>query len=902
MEKLESLWGDEIEEELPVKKKEKTKKALDKIAKPKKPKEAKESVEKVIKSKSINLEDKLNLIKSEVLRVLAKQVENVTVITSREKYFEYLQGAVNSGVIAVDTETNNSLDPITCKLMGLCLYYPGAKQAYIPVNHRNYKTGERLTNQLTEQDIKDGLEFVLEKSFSRGGWIPDYDGQSYIEWYQNHIEPLSTNSSIEWVFHNGKFDYQVIKKTCGIEVPITWDTLLGAKLIDENEFSAGLKQQYISKIDPEQEKYDIEHLFEGVEYADVDAAIFSLYAATDSYMTYRLYKEYQLPIFESKDYTDVYELFREIEVPCITVTAEMELNGIEIDQEYSKRLQNKYHARLEKLDAKLINLLNKLKETIDNWKNTNDALQSQMKKQSEKQRANALKSANYDDSLWKYQDGTWYKLSKSKLEQLGENLTPKELGSPVKLAIVLYSILKAPRVNDEKPDGTGEDELKAIIRKSDNNDIKELCTLMLDRRELDKLLNSFIDTLPNKVNVDNRIHCHFNQYGAATGRFSCSEPNLQQIPSHNKEIRMMFRAKEGYMLLGSDFSQQEPRLLSQFSQDTNMINAYKNGKDLYATIAMGVYHNKYEDNLEFNPDGTPSADGAKRRSSCKSLLLGIMYGRGVASIAEQIKGTVEEAQQIIDNFYNSFPQVKKWIQESEEFAKKTGYVSDLWGRRRRLPDILLPQYTIRYKDKNMANGDFNPFIGCVNRTTSDKLIKEYENKLSKIKGRKQYDAIKNEALGNGIEIINNGGFISQAQRQCVNARIQGSAATMTKKAMIKIYKDKELRDLGFRLAIGVHDELIGECPEQNIDRAAELLTYDMKSCAQDKVSVPFKCDADISYNWYWNSFKSIVLKEFLDYAAEHSNNYKEAYNYIVEEHTELTAENLLDVVEGYDIS
>ena len=579
MEKLESLWGEEIEEELPVKKKEKTKKALDKIAKPKKPKEAKEAVEKVIKSKSINLEDKLNLIKSEVLRVLAKQVDNVTVITSREKYFEYLQGAVNSGVIAVDTETNNSLDPITCKLMGLCLYYPGAKQAYIPVNHRNYKTGERLTNQLTEQDIKEGLEFVLEKSFSKDGWTPDYEGETYFEWYQNHIETLSTNSSIEWVFHNGKFDYQVIKKTCGIEVPITWDTLLGAKLIDENEFSAGLKQQYVSKIDPEQEKYDIEHLFEGVEYADVDASLFALYAATDSYMTYRLYKEYQLPIFESKDYADVYKLFREIEVPCITVTAEMELNGIEIDQEYSKRLQNKYHARLEKLDEKLINLLDRLKETIDNWKNTNDALQSQMKKQSEKQRANALKSANYDDSLWKYQDGIWYKSSKSKLEQLGENLTPKELGSPVKLAILLYSILKAPRVNDEKPDGTGEDELKAIIRKSDNNDVKELCNLMLDRRELDKLLNSFIDTLPNKVNVDNRIHCHFNQYGASTGRFSCSEPNLQQIPSHNKEIRMMFRATTRY----NNIESEDNTFIVPYTDEVETDNGWKYMKDVLLT-------------------------------------------------------------------------------------------------------------------------------------------------------------------------------------------------------------------------------------------------------------------------------------------------------------------------------
>ena len=907
MEKLESLWGEEIEEEIPVKKKEKTKKALDKIAKPKKPKEAKEVIEKVIKSTKITLEEKLALIRQEVLKVLAKQVDNVIVIRTKEEYFNYLEGAVKVGEIAVDTETNNSLDPITCKLMGLCLYYPGAKQAYVPVNHRDWQTKERLDWQLTEADIREGLEYLLEKSFSRGGWIPDYEGQSYVEWYQNHIEPLSTDSSIQWIYHNGKFDYQVLKKTCNIELPITWDTLLGAKLIDENEFSAGLKQQYVSKIDPEQEKYDIEHLFQGVEYADVDPYLFALYAATDSYMTYRLYKEYQYPIFSSKEYRDVYELLTQIEVPCITVTAEMELNGIEIDQEYSKRLQNKYHNRLANLDAKLQALLTRLDGTIEIWKHSNDATKKQMKKQSDKQRANAIKSANYDDSLWKFDCGTWYKLSKSKLEQLGLDndevkLNPESLSSPVKLAILLYSILKAPRVNEEKPDGTGEDELKGIMKKSDNADVKELCNLMLARRELDKLLNSFIDTLPNKVNVDNRIHCHFNQYGAATGRFSCSEPNLQQIPSHNKEIRMMFRAKEGYMLLGSDFSQQEPRLLSQFSQDTNMINAYKNGKDLYATIAMGVYHNKYEDNLEFNPDGTPSADGAKRRGSCKSLLLGIMYGRGVASIAEQIKGTVEEAQQIIDNFYNSFPQVKKWIQESEEFAKKTGYVSDLWGRRRRLPDILLPQYTIRYKDKNMANGDFNPFIGCVNRTTSDKLIKEYENKLSKIKGRKQYDAIKNEALGNGIEIINNGGFISQAQRQCVNARIQGSAATMTKKAMIKIYKDKELRDLGFRLAIGVHDELIGECPEQNIDRAAELLTYDMKSCAQDKVSVPFKCDADISYNWYWNSFKSIVLKEFLDYAAEHNNNYKEAYNYIVTEHTELTAENLLDVVEGYDVN
>lgn len=335
-----------------------------------------------------------------------------------------------------------------------------------------------------------------------------------------------------------------------------------------------------------------------------------------------------------------------------------------------------------------------------------------------------------------------------------------------------------------------------------------------------------------------------------------------------------------------------------------MINAYKHGKDLYATIAMGVYHNKYEDNLEFNPDGTPNPDGAKRRGNCKSLLLGIMYGRGVNSIAEQINGTVQEAQAIVDNFYKSYPKVKKWIDETEEFAKAHGYVEDFWGRRRRLPDILLPKFTVRYKPgvADTSLGDFNPFIGCANRQTTTSLIAQYTTLVNQAKSRKQIDDIKARADKDGIEIINNGGFISAAQRQCVNARIQGSAASMTKLAMIRLYNDQRLKELGFRLLIGVHDELIGECPEANVEEVAKLLTDDMKAVGEEATGIPFKCDADISYNWYWSSYRSIVLKEFLDYASKHDNNYKEAFEYITKEHEELTAENLLDVVEGYNVA
>ena len=142
--------------------------------------------------------------------------------------------------------------------------------------------------------------------------------------------------------HNGKFDYEVIKCTCGVKLDMYWDTMIAAKVLDENERSAGLKQQYIEKIDPSIEKYSIDHLFKGVEYAVVKPEVFALYAATDSMMTYKLYM-WQKERFEIKGHERIYNLFLNIEMPIVEVAAEMELTGVEVDQEYSKRLSEKYH-------------------------------------------------------------------------------------------------------------------------------------------------------------------------------------------------------------------------------------------------------------------------------------------------------------------------------------------------------------------------------------------------------------------------------------------------------------------------------------------------------------------------------------------------------------------------------
>ena len=466
----DSLWGDDFVVQ-PTKKV--AKKIINKITSPVTPKVV---AEKAVNSKSLPLDERLKLITENVYKILGRYANDTQVIKTREEFHSYIQAAISNGIISIDTETNNSLDPITCKIMGLCLYTPNMKNAYIPINHINPVTQERLDWQMTEEDVYEELNYL---------------GDTFV------------------VTHNGKFDYKVIKCTCGFKIRLDWDTLVGAKCLDENERSAGLKQQYIEKIDSSVEKYSIDHLFEKVEYAVVDPQVFALYAATDSYMTYKLY-EWQKKQFELADNKRVYNMFLKVEMPLVEVIAEMELQGMEVDQEYGKLLSAKYHKQLDNIDNKLNEELDKLKPSIEAWRLTEDA--------------------NYAAK------------GKTKSEQLTE---PINLGSPTQLAILIYDIMKAPVIDKEKPRSTGEDVIKAIGDKMHT----PFFELLLKRRELVKLLSTYIDAIPELAKrwPDGRVRTHFNQYGAATGRLSSSDPiNFQNIPSHNKEIRMLFKATTKY--------------------------------------------------------------------------------------------------------------------------------------------------------------------------------------------------------------------------------------------------------------------------------------------------------------------------------------------------------------------
>lgn len=455
-----SLWGEAFNVKPDV---VKTKKIIDKVNNPKKP--------RVVKSKSAeSIELRLASIEENVRRILGVYTEDTEVIKTEEQMINFFDIAIKNNVIAIDTETNNSLDPITCKLMGPCFYTPGQKNVYIPVNHVD-KSDNRFEWQITEEQIAKQLK-RLENVFV--------------------------------IMHNGKFDYQVLKCTTGVSVHVDWDTYVGAKILDENEL-AGLKAQYISKIDPSIEKYDIEHLFAGLEYAIIDPEVFALYAATDPFMTYKLY-EYQLKEYQKPGNERLFKLFTDIEMPMVRVTGDMELQGIHIDLDYAEKLRQKYQEQINEVDVKLQNELLKYNEIVLKWRQTPEA---------------NVKAVN------NVEKGTY---KKSKNEQLKD---PIELTSPTQLAILLYDILSVGVIDKKKPRSTDEGVLSKVKL--------PLCELILQKRALVKLMSTYIEALPASVNSKTgKIHAKFNQCGAGTGRLSSSSPNLQNIPSHEKSIRLLF--------------------------------------------------------------------------------------------------------------------------------------------------------------------------------------------------------------------------------------------------------------------------------------------------------------------------------------------------------------------------
>lgn len=348
----------------------------------------------------------------------------------------------------------------------------------------------------------------------------------------------------------------------------------------------------------------------------------------------------------------------------------------------------------------------------------------------------------------------------------------------------------------------------------------------------------------------------------------------------------------------------------------------KPAQDLYSLVASKIYNNNYEDNLEFYPEGTKimyegkeivcgnktntNKSGKIRRQDSKSVLIGLIYGRGPASICDQInetrlqKGgdliTKEDAQNLVDNIYKSFPRLKQWMEETHDFVHKNGYIDEVFGRRRRLPDAMLPKYSIVPTEKANLN-NFNPLIGCSNKVNNE-LIDKYKKQLNNIRSKREYDNIKSNALKDGLEIHDNTGYISQAERQAVNFQAQAASSEINKLSMIAIDKDPRLKELGFQLLLTIHDEVIGQCPSENAEEVAKIIPEIMVKVGGDKMTVPLKADSTIIRHWYEDDVMASLNETYSKLIKDKGLSEEEAINKIIEEHTELLPEQISSVLKG----
>jgi DNA polymerase-1 len=245
-------------------------------------------------------------------------------------------------------------------------------------------------------------------------------------------------------------------------------------------------------------------------------------------------------------------------------------------------------------------------------------------------------------------------------------------GSPPQLTKLLYDELK---LHKKLPKGMKKstDEKALNVLQQHHPGIAKL----LELRKASKLYGTYFDALPKKANAKGVVHGTFMQDGTVTGRFASKDPNLQNQP---KYARQMFKAPPGMVLLTGDFSQQEPRILTHFSKEPLLVEAYLTGKDLYSAAASGLFGVPMEE----------CGDGSVYRNMMKTGILAVMYGTTARTLGEQLGISTLEAQKFIDDFYAKYPYVAQFIRETEAYAKKHGYVRMMFGRKRRLPDAKSP--------------------------------------------------------------------------------------------------------------------------------------------------------------------------------------------------------------------
>jgi DNA polymerase I len=549
-------------------------------------------------------------------------------------------------------------------------------------------------------------------------YVPFPEDQTETQALLEKFRPVFEHEQIEKIGQNIKYDLTVLKK---------YDIALRGKLFDTMIAHYLLQPDMRHNMDVLAETYlnyspvSIETLIgkkgkNQLSMRDVPLDKISEYAAEDADITWQLHEKFAPEL----DSSEVHKLFDTIEMPLVPVLADMEAEGIRVDEKVLQDYSSELHQEVLKVEDEIQEL------------------------------AGRPMFAQKDGSL-----KVW------------------NLNAPAQVGEVLFERMKLMDKAKKTKTGqyaTGEDILAKIEHKH------PIIAKILDYRELTKLKNTYVDVLPTLIDKKTgRIHTTFNQVVAATGRLSSDNPNLQNIPirtTKGREIRKAFVARgEGWTLLSADYSQIELRVIAELSQEKNMIEAFRSGLDIHAATAARVY-------------GVELADvTSDMRRNAKMVNFGIIYGISAFGLADRLNIARKEAQEIILQYNKQYPAIKDFMDAQVESARQKGYVETICKRRRYLRDI------------NSANA----------------VVRGY------------------------------------AERNAINAPIQGSAADMIKIAMIRMHDELRKHKLRTRLLLQVHDELIFDVPNDELEQVKPIIESCMTKALD--LQVPIEVGMGNGANW-----------------------------------------------------
>jgi DNA polymerase-1 len=602
------------------------------------------------------------------------------IIVADEQALAEMAAALNAAPgIAFDVETDG-LHPMRANLVGLSLAVKEGEGYYVPVGHAQ---GPQLP-----------LARVLEA-----------------------LRPALTNPRIPKYGHNINFDYIALARQ-GLRVtPLAFDTMLGEWLTDPASHSLGLKKLALIRLGVEMT--EITELIgtgkKQITMERVPIENVAPYAAADADLTLRLVPILQQEV-EEKGQT---RLMAELEMPLVTILAEMEMTGIALDTDHLAALSRELDKQLKQLEAKI------------------------------------YKAVGYEFNI----------------------------NSTQKLSEALFGKLQLRPPDRSRKTAAGKFSTAAdVLEEMRGANAHPVIELILEQRELSKLKSTYVDALPAEVNpATGRVHTSYNQAGAVTGRIASSAPNLQNIPIRSelgRRVREAFIAAPGCALISADYSQIELRLAAHMSGDKALIQAFLDDQDIHTATAASVLNVPMEKVTK------------NQRRIAKTVNFGILYGQSSFGLTRTTGLTLAEAEDFIKNYFKRFPGLKGYLDETKRQAAERGYVETLMGRRRYFP-MLAPGASV---------GDA---------------------RAAMVRAR--------------------------AEREAINAPIQGTAADIIKLAMVRLPAALAQAGLSAKLLLQVHDELLLEAPKKEVAETARVVCHVMENAYE--LVVPLGVEVRQGANW-----------------------------------------------------